>query len=208
MSIAHFPLDVELCSERLTLRTFRREDLDAENQWPDFEDLIYHHYNPPRDDSHGKDHRYLQSLRLFNIKLSIFDGEDLVGYVGLYETNFETGESWMGIQFSANQRNRGYCKESLECVCNTYFGEWGMKSIRLEVAAFNHPGIRCYTSVGWQTTKQFWHPHSYQRHLDFENDERLDSLRHHFRRIDSNVEVDYLEMELNVIRYNEIHSVL
>jgi RimJ/RimL family protein N-acetyltransferase len=206
MSVSQFPSEIELKSERLTLRTFRREDLDAENDWPDFEDLIYHHYNPPRDNSNSKDHRYLQSLRLFNTKLSIFDGENLVGYVGLYDTNFSSCESWMGIQFASNQRSRGYCKESLLCLCKEFFGKWEMNVMRLEVAAFNLPGVRCYESIGWLVTRQFWHPHAYQRHLDYENDSRLASITHHFRRVETGVEVDYLEMELSSHRFREIHN--
>lgn len=204
--MTQFPTDIELFSDRLVLRSIRREDLDAENDWPDFEELIYHHYNPPRDDAQSKDHRYLQSLRLFNAKLSIIDSGALVGYVGLYDTKYETGESWMGIQFASNHRNRGYCKETLHKLCHTYFGEWEMKMLKLEVAAFNLPGIRCYESIGWLVSKQFWHPHAYQRHLDFENDPRLSSLAHHFRRTETGVEVEYLEMELSRTRFHEIHS--
>jgi len=206
MPVTHFPSDIELKSERLTLRTFRREDLDAENDWPDFEELIYHHYNPPRDNTESKDHRYLQSLRLFDTKLSILDAGKLVGYVGLYDTDFAAGKSWMGIQFAANQRSRGYCKESLLILCKEFFGSWGMNVMRLEVAAFNLPGIRCYESVGWLASRQFWHPHAYQRHLDFEHDSRLSPIAHHFRRTEAGVEVDYVEMELNTVRFHEIHN--
>lgn len=206
MQLNQFPHNIELHSERLVLRSFRREDLDAESAWPDFEELIYHHYNPPRDDAQSRDHRFLQAARLFNAKLSIFDSGTLVGYVGLYDTNFDTGESWMGIQFAANQRSRGYCKESLLCLCRTFFNEWQMQKMKLEVAAFNLPGIRCYESVGWLTSRQFWHPHAYQRHLDFEKDPRLSSIAHHFRRNDSGVEVDYLEMELGRDRFQAIHG--
>jgi hypothetical protein len=56
--------------------------------------------------------------------------------------------------------------------------------------------VRCYEHVGFVTSRQFWHPHAYQRTLDYEGDPRLAPIRKHFRRHDNQVEVEYLEMEL------------
>jgi len=145
-------------------------------------------------------------LRLFDLKLSIFDGEDLVGYVGLYDSNFETGESWMGIQFAADRRHRGYCKETLRLLTGYFFDEAGMKTMLLEVAAFNLPGIHCYEAAGWVTSKKFWHPHAYQRHLDFEHEPALAPIAQHFRRTPEGVEVDYVEMVLTEPRFRELNA--
>ncbi len=189
-----FPQDIELHSERLLLRPTRREDLDREDHWPDFDEPIYRHYNPPRDSVASKEYRWQQNLKRFDLKLAILAEGELVGYIGLFGTDFETGRSEMGIQFAANQRGMGYCKESLKRLCDEFFQVWGMGEMRLEVAIFNLPGVLCYERCGFQTVRIFWNQHAYQRHLDFENDPRLLPIKQHFRKTDEVVEVEYLYM--------------
>jgi len=189
-----YPEDVKLHSKRLTLRTFRRSDLDVEDSWPDFTEPIYRHYNPLRDDGYSKDRRYLEGLNIFDLKLAILEGGINVGYVGLYDSDARERSAWMGIQFAADQRSKGYCKESLTLLCDAFFHDWRMERMSLEVAIFNLMGVRCYERVGFRMVRQFWHHRAYQRRLDYERDERLAPIRQHFRKGAMGVEVEYLEM--------------
>jgi len=195
-STTGYPSEVALRSERLVLRTFRREDLNVEDLWPNFDEPIYRHYTPPRDSPESKDRRFHEGQQVFDLKLAILDSDLNVGYVGLYQSDYTTREAWMGIQFAADQRGKGYCKESLYLLCDAFLNQWGMEKMLLEVAIFNVAGVKCYEAVGFRKTKQFWHPKAYQRRLDFDNDPRLGPIRQHFRRIDGRVEVEYLEMAM------------
>lgn len=191
---AGYPESVALRSERLLLRTFRREDLDLEDLWPDFDEPVNRQYNPRRDGAEAKEKRFHDGLKVFDLKLAIFDGETHVGYVGLYQTSYDKREAWMGIQFAADKRGMGYCKEALTLLCEAFFHTWRMERMMLEVAMFNEGGIRCYERVGFVAIRRFWNPNAYQRRLDFENDPRLAPVKHYFRRGENGVEVEFLEM--------------
>jgi len=191
-----YPFPILLKSERLILRSFLREDLDAEDAWPSFDEPIFHQYNPPRDSPESKDRRYQAGHKVFDFKLAILDGSVNVGYLGLYQSDLTARSAWMGIAFAANQRGKGYCKEALAILRDAFFDEWAMERMLLEVAIFNLSGIHCYEATGFLTTKRFWHPHAYQRHLDFEHDPRLEAIKQHFRHGEHDVEVEYLEMEM------------
>jgi diamine N-acetyltransferase len=196
-----FPQDTVLKTERLLLRPTRREDLDLEDLWPDYEDPIHQHYNPWHDSVASKNDRWKYNDRLFDLKLAIEWNNELVGYIALFNSDLARGTAEMGIQFAENRRGMGFCKESLKKLCEKYFDEWGMHEMHLEVAIFNLIAIRCYEQCGFKRIKEFWNPHAYQRFLDFEHDLRLTPLRPHFRRVETRIEVKYLEMQLTRTEY-------
>ena len=190
-----------LQSERLYMRPWYREDLDLEDEWPDFDNPIYRHYNPPRDPKERRDLRFKKIARLFDLKLSIFNNDELVGYIALFGTDMDKLDSEMGINFAANHCSKGYCKESLRKLCDEFFKHWEMKRMRLEVAVFNEFGIRCYKRCGFRETKRFWNPKAPQRLIYHEGSSEFAHVAKHFRRGREDYEVEFIEMAVTPEEY-------
>lgn len=193
-------------SPRLLMRPWKREDLDLEDNWPDFVDPIYRHYNPPRDPKIARDQRYERWRPLFNLRLSIFDSEGLAGYIALYKTDMTLMQSDLGIQFAAHKISLGYCKESLRALCDCFFYDWGMKRMRLEVAAFNDYGIRCYMHSGFSEKIRYWHPNAPQRFCNFETNPRLADKKEFFRKDEKGVQVNFVGMAVTSEEYLKLRE--
>lgn len=188
-------------TQRLYMRPWKREDLDHEDLWPDFLNPVYRHYNPPRDDKEARDNRFKKIVGLFDLRLSIFDQDGLAGYIALFGTDMKQKISEVGINFAAHKITQGYGKESLRALCDAYFYRWGMDRMRLESSIFNKIGLRCYQSCGFGETKQWWNGRAVQRFFNYENNPRLASVKHHFRKGENGVEVEFVEMQVSKEEY-------
>ena len=195
------PARTVMRTERLHMRPWHREDMDAEDDWHDFDNPIYRHYNPPHDTQPERDIRYRKIVGLFDQKLAISDRDGLVGYIALFGTDLDELDSEMGINFAAHRCNRGYCKESLRKLCDEYFHHWGMERMRLEVARFNEFGIRCYKACGFREVKRFWNPRAPQRLFFNEDNPQLAHVRQFFRRGPNGYEVEFLKMAVTRDEY-------
>jgi len=205
-TIPGVPFRAVLRTDRLHMRPWQREDMDVEDDWHDFDNPIYRHYNPPRDAQPERDVRYQKIVGLFDQKLAISDNDGLAGYIALFGTDLNELDSEMGINFAAHRCNRGYCKESLRGLCDEYFHHWGMERMRLEVARFNEFGIRCYKACGFREVKRFWNPRAPQRLFFNEDHPQLAHIRQFFRRVQTGYEVEFIEMAVTRFEYAKLRQ--
>lgn len=202
-NIPGIPKRAILHTKRLYMRPWKREDLDNEDLWPDFLNPVYRHYNPPRDNKEARDNRFNKIVGLFDLRLSIFDQDGLAGYIALFGTDMDKKISEVGINFAAHKITMGYGKESLRALCDAYFYRWGMDRMRLESSIFNKIGISCYQSCGFKETKQWWNGRAVQRFFNYEKNPRLAGVKHHFRKGENGIEVEFVEMQVSKEEYFE-----
>ena len=80
----------------------------------------------------------------------------VIGYIAMVQADWVKGIAG-NMSFRIHP---DFCDQEIgSCVMSKVRDWWfahGMDSLRLDVAATNHRAIRCYTSVGFQKTGEFW----------------------------------------------------
>lgn len=74
----------------------------------------------------------------------------LIGYLGAKNINFLTRSATLGIVFDPNFVSQGYGTEAMQLFLPYYFGEMRMKTLYLDVNAFNTRAIAMYESLGFE----------------------------------------------------------
>lgn len=99
------------------------------------------------------------SYRSKNIRTSyfaVFNSEDImVGYIGLKDINILKRTAYLGIAFDPNYLENGYGTDALKVLLSHFFKDLKMKTMFLEVNAFNDRAIALYKRAGFKNEGEF-----------------------------------------------------
>jgi diamine N-acetyltransferase len=144
------------------LRRFERRDVDRWLAWPRHPDPLFHNYNPPILTARQRDHYFRardDASDLLQFAVEDRRGE-LIGRISFRDIDYATRCSVLGITFHPYRLGRGLGTDALRVMLEHYFRAMGMKTLFLDVAAFNKRAHRCYEKCGFQTTGHHWgEPH-------------------------------------------------
>jgi RimJ/RimL family protein N-acetyltransferase len=132
--------------ERIYLRELVRDDVNEMATWPRFSEPDLQWANLDLDDPSDRDLYYERGRsNAIRRRFVVVTYDDrIVGTIGLRNLNFRTGEGTLGIIIRADEVNRGYGSEAIECVLRYAFEELGLRRVVLDVAANNRRALRCY----------------------------------------------------------------
>lgn len=87
---------------------------------------------------------------------AVFNEEDImVGYIGLKDINILKRSAFLGIAFDPNYLENGYGTDSLKVLLSHFFNDLKMKTMFLEVNAFNDRAIALYKRAGFKNEGEF-----------------------------------------------------
>lgn len=143
---------------RTVVREFTAADMHRWAAWPVHTDLLFESYNPPRmtrteleaafaQKQYSADHR----------QYAVDDGNgELVGRITLREIDWHCATSVLGVSFRADRLGQGLGSDALAAFLGFYFGPLRMRSLYLDVAAFNVRAQRVYERCGFRRCGQRW----------------------------------------------------
>jgi RimJ/RimL family protein N-acetyltransferase len=134
------------------VREMTREDVDRWLEWPRHSDPLWVAYNPPilsrrQRDLYFEQHRCARASRQYSVDTA--DGE-FVGRISIRDIDWRLGAAVLGISFNPGRLNQGLGSDALASFLHFYFNELQMRSMFLDVAAFNHRARRVYEKNGFR----------------------------------------------------------
>jgi len=189
---------------RVSIRRFRRSDLQERLLWPPYMDSFFTHLNYPLGTFIERE-KWLFA-RTVNAGRMYFAAEDengkLIGEMSLREIDAAEKGSRLGIHMASNKTDQGYGREALSALLIHYFGEMDYSVMYLDVAAFNFRALHLYESLHFEHLSPFW-----RRILDFDlkdvpifTEPKYGGIRRFFRG-GMNLECLYYDMLLTKERY-------
>ncbi|MBU1652987.1 GNAT family N-acetyltransferase, partial [bacterium] len=160
-----------LYGEKLTIRTFRRSDEEARQQWPKHLDPYLARYNFSPCGEAENDIAYEKLKDRIRLAVDNLKGE-MVGYVSFKPVPSDPLTAELGICFSASHVACGYGAEALELTLPWACVTLNLNRIVLEVDVVNTRAIHLYQQMGFTKTSEFWYI------------EQNEVLCEHFRRSD------------------------
>ncbi len=146
-----------LLGPRVRIRPLRREDMEARQSWPPFDDPLGIVWDMPRCSWRENDRWF---ARLTDGRYHLAYGvEDLrgrlIGMISLREILW--GDSArLGIAFASTHVGQGYGSESLRLFLDYFFRTLGFRRMLLDVAAANLRAVRCYDRLGFRRVRSYW----------------------------------------------------
>lgn len=189
----------ELQGARLRLRTWHRNDVVAQEQWPDYADPFHALWNLPRAMSFDDQFGIASQRRIWAV-------EDLqhrlIGRVSIREIEQRARRSRLGITMGAPYVGQGLGTEALNLFLNYYFGALNFVTMALDVAAFNRRAVHCYERLGFRYIESDWRYAGLESHLYLLNSPAYHDLKPFFRRSRHGTFVEFFEMELQRNQWN------
>jgi RimJ/RimL family protein N-acetyltransferase len=145
---------------RVTMRRFTRADLDRRCAWPFYTEPVFEHLNMRLATPLDRDawfRREWTSRAPFWFAVDDERG-DLAGIISLREVNRWRKSMRLGIHMHPAKLNRRYGTECMNLFLDYYFTLLQYRVLKLDVAAHNVRGIRCYQKVGFRIEYEFWVP--------------------------------------------------
>lgn len=189
---------MDLHSARVHIRPWRRQDDDAADEWPAYNDPLDSLWNIPRQLSIGNGSWYAN-----------FDGgamgrawavEDhsgqLMGRISLREIDERKGQARLGITFGAPFVGRRLGTEALALFLDYYFTDLGFQVMVLDVAGPNQRAVRCYQRLGFRHIGEDWRCAGDQFDSRILDDPRYAHVRMFFRVGQRGPWVQFFEMQL------------
>jgi diamine N-acetyltransferase len=145
-------------SARVRLREMERADVDAWVDWPCHSDPLFRTYDPPFLDFRQREIYYQQRRHAATSRqYSVDDAEgDLVGRISLRDLDWRVGSGVLGISFHPERLGQGLGTEALWAFLGYYFGPLRMRTLFLDVAAFNRRAFRVYEKCGFRVLRERW----------------------------------------------------
>ncbi|MBV9354896.1 MAG: GNAT family N-acetyltransferase [Chloroflexi bacterium] len=147
---------------RIRIRPFTRDDVDAWQEWADYDDPLLVGTSPRRM---GPDQRgrwfddVLQRQRQIPFAVDDEHGE-MIGRLFLRHVRRDERSAVLGIDLRPDRLSQRYGTEALGGFLEYFFGEMGFDRMLLSVAAHNQRARRCYESLGFRTIGSHWDSHS------------------------------------------------
>lgn len=188
--------EVVVRGPRVTLRAFNRADVDAWQDWPDYDDPLLVATSPRRM---SPDQRSLWLDDLLNRQRQVpFAVDDehgrMIGRLFLRQVHRDEGSSVLGIDLHPGYLSQRYGTEALAVFLDHYFDNLDFQRMLLSVAAFNWRAIRSYLSLGFREVGTRWDAHAGP---DVTRDPAFEHVRPYFRRGMLGLEALYYEMALD-----------
>ncbi len=180
---------------RVAVRPFTREDVDAWQEWPDYDDALLVGTSPRRMPEDQRTQWYQDLVeRQRQIPFAIDDERGhFIGRLFLRQVRKDEGSAVLGIDLDPRFLSRGYGTEALDVFLDYFFGPMGFQRMLLSVAAFNERARRSYESLGFRMLGSHWDGHLGP---DPREDPAHRGVRHLFRRGPLSLEALFFDMVL------------
>ena len=181
---------------RARVRPFSRVDVDAWQDWPDYEEQLLVGTSPRRM-SPDQRSRWFDDItqRQRQIPFAVEDETGhMIGRIFLRHVRHEEHSAVLGIDLRPASVGQGYGTEALGAFLYHYFDNMGFERMLLSVAAHNVRARRCYESLGFNTVGTHWDAHIGP---DVVNKDEFASVRHLFRRGPLGLESLFYDMRLD-----------
>jgi RimJ/RimL family protein N-acetyltransferase len=187
--------EIVVIGPRVRLRAFTLQDVDAWQEWPDYEEPLIVGTSPRRMTQQQRAYWFNDLLqRQRQIPYAIDDEQGrLIGRLFLRQVREDEGSAVLGIDLHPAKLGQGYGTEALACFLERFFGEMGFSRMLLSVAAFNDRARRSYESLGFRTIGSHWDAHSGP---DVTGDARYRRYHQYLRRGPLGLEALYFDMSL------------
>lgn len=190
---------MELCSARVSIRSWRVQDEELADLWPPYDDPLDSLWNLPRS-SGSFPYRFngLDGLSLrWTWAVEDYAGR-LAGRISLREVDERRRSARLGVTFGAPFVGRGLGTEALAIFLDHYFTRLGFLVMVLDVAAPNQRAVRCYRRLGFRHISSDWRPAGMFFDARILGRPDYAHLRTFFRSnaSHSGLEVEFFEMEL------------
>ena len=148
-----------ICEETFTIRPWNRKDLDELAEWPSYPfpyepfNYSFSEINSEEKDQHFRSRE--DNLKRITLVVD-YTTQKAIGYLSLFQIDWvdrEVGN--MGFRIHPSWCNKGLGTLVIRKVSNWCF-KFGLKVLRLDVAAANTRAIRCYEKAGFVKTEEFW----------------------------------------------------
>lgn len=158
---------LELRTERLVIRPWRRSDLDIMAAWAPFTDPLEQTWNWTQQltsmslDFFFAAHQSDQAQHIWTLTT---DGTVL----GLIMLNArDQACPTLGISLGGSAMGHGYGREALRAFFDAYFRHCPHHTIRLEVALANRRALRLYEALHFREIRRFWRDVGLPQHYAF-----------------------------------------
>lgn len=172
-----------ICEEVFTIRPWNRKDLEELAEWPGYP-FPYEPFNSSLSEMNSEEkeqHFHSREENPNRITLVVDHAtQKAIGYLSLVQidwVNREVGN--MGFRIHPSWCNKGIGTLVIRKVSNWCF-KFGLKALRLDVAAANTRAIRCYEKAGFVKIEEFWRNDEGLRNIDV-NQPQYSFLRPHVR---------------------------
>lgn len=187
--------DVLLFGPRVRIRPFTREDVDAWQVWPDYDDPLLVATSPRRM---SPEQRTLWFEDLLNRQRQVPYAVDdergiMIGRLFLRMVRRDEGSAILGIDFHPAYLGQRYGTEALREFLDHFFEVLGFRRMLLSVGAFNVRALRSYESLGFRRVGTRWDMHAGP---DVTRDPAYRSVHHFFRRSVMGLESLFYDMAL------------
>ena len=146
---------------RVRIRPFTRRDVDAWQDWADYDDPLLVGTSPRRMGPDQRERWFEDVLqRQRQIPFAVDDEHGaMIGRLFLRHVRRDEGSAVLGIDLRPEKLSQGYGTEALRCFLEHFFGEMDFERMLLSVAAHNQRARRCYESLGFRTIGSHWDSH-------------------------------------------------
>jgi RimJ/RimL family protein N-acetyltransferase len=181
---------------RTRVRRFTREDVDAWQAWPDYEERLLVGTSPRRMPPDQRS-RWFEDItqRQRQIPFAVDDESGrMIGRIFLRHVRPDERSAVLGIDLHPRFLGQGYGTESLGAFLHHFFGEMAFERMLLSVAAHNTRARRCYESLGFTGVGSHWDAHIGP---DVSREPAFNMVRHLFRRGPLGLESLFYDMRLD-----------
>jgi RimJ/RimL family protein N-acetyltransferase len=188
--------DAMVVGPRVRVRPFTRGDVDAWQDWPDYQDPLLVGTSPRRMSPEQRG-RWFEDVvqRQHQIPFAIEDERgELIGRLFLRHVRKDERSAVLGIDLHPARLSRRYGTEALGAFLACFFEEMGFQCMLLSVAAHNVRARRCYESLGFGTIGSHWDAHAGP---DVTRDPAYADVRSLFRRGSLGLESLFYDMRLD-----------
>lgn len=134
----------------LIIRAIRKCDLPEISKWGVHKDPLFEGYNYSTLTEHQL---YLWYLSKKNNPRSryfaIYDGDQMVGYIGMKQISRRRRDSLLGLVMDPDETGKGYGYRAMRDFLEYYFNTLKMRSMHLDVNAFNKRALSLYKKLGF-----------------------------------------------------------
>jgi diamine N-acetyltransferase len=147
---------------RVRIRPFTRRDVDAWQDWPDYDDPLLVGTSPRRMNPDQRERWFEDVLqRQRQIPFAVDDEHGMmIGRLFLRHVRRDEGSAVLGIDLHPDKLSQRYGTEALGSFLDYFFGEMDFDRMLLSVAAHNQRARRCYESLGFRTIGSHWDSHA------------------------------------------------
>ena len=172
---------LQLRTERLLMRPWRRRDLDIMSAWAPLLDPLEQTWNWTAQLG-GMSLDFFFAAQQFDPTQHIWTllaDERVIGLVTLHAR--DQTRPTLGISLSGNAIGQGYGREALSGFFDVYFDQWPRNIIRLEVALANRRAVRLYEALHFRETGRFWRDAGAAHRYAFLHQPTYRDMQHFFR---------------------------